>query len=183
MISLPAQHALQQMVHRAIQASPLVLEGFMANITDLPDLSRLGTQQVVLLTVSCYQFRLLLLIHFSPDAQTYAHFATVNKLAPAEMGEQSFIDAIRECANRCCGNLNRDLARVFTHVGMSTPNIIDRRCVDSLDKLGEGYLQHFALQQPNGPAFGVSICVNAFTPLDFAYEATAAQETGALEMF
>jgi hypothetical protein len=183
MISLQAQQALQHMVSRAVQASPLVAPGASCTVVPEPDLSRLAAQQVVVLTVSSYAFRLTLLIHFSPDAKTYAHFAAVNHLALNELGEQAFVDAISECGNICCGNLNRDLARVFPHVGMSTPNIIDSRCVAYLDKLGQGYQQHFALQQAQGPSFGVSLCVNAFGPLDFAGDFAAAEETGELEMF
>ncbi len=183
MISPQAQQALQQMVRRAIQASPLVAHGVAVEVLDAPDLSRLLTEQMVVLTVSSYVFRLTFLIHFSPDEKTYAHFAAVNRLALAELGEQAFVDAISECGNICCGNLNRDLARIFLHVGMSTPHILARRCVDSLDKLGQGQQLHFNLKSANGPGFGVSICVNAFAPLDFAVDAAAAEETGELEMF
>ncbi len=171
------------MVRRSIQASPLTVNGVTADVIEEPDLSRLDANQVVLLTISSYQFRLIMLIHFSADAKTYAHFDSINKLAATEMGEQAFIDAISECANMCCGNMNRDLARVFTHVGMSTPNIIDRRCVDYLERLGDGYQRHYRLQQPDGPNFGVSICLNAFAPLDFALDVAEAEETGELEMF
>ena len=183
MLSQHAKQSLHLMVSRAIKASPLMGSGSFSDVLDQPDLSRLDTNQVVLLTVSAYQFRLVMLIHFSPDVRTYAHFAAVNKLVPTEMGEKAFVDAICECANMCCGNLNRDLARAFKHVGMSTPNIIDRRCVDYLDKLGESYQQHFAVQQIDGPSFGVSVCVNAFEPIDFSFEVAEAEETGELEMF
>jgi hypothetical protein len=183
MISLNAKQSLNLMVRRAILTSPLMGNGIFSEVLDLPDLSHLGTDHVVMLTVSAYQFRLIMLIHYSPDAKTYAHFAAVNKLAPAEMGEQAFVDAICECANMCCGNLNRDLARVFKHVGMSTPNIIDRRCVDYLNQLGKGHQLHYGLQQTGGPDFGVTVCLDAFAPLDFAFEVEEAEETGELEMF
>jgi hypothetical protein len=183
MISPNAQKAFQQMLGRAVQASPLVAPGGSCVVLPEPDLSRLSAEQMVVLTVSSYAFRLTLLIHFSPDAKTYAHFAAANRLALEQMGEQAFIDAISECGNMCCGNLNRDLARIFPHVGMSTPNIIDRRCMVYLDKLGQGLQQHFVLQQADGPGFGISLCVNAFGPLDFAADFAATEETGELELF
>jgi hypothetical protein len=183
MISPQAQQALHQMVCRAIQASPLVVDGVAANVSAVPDLADLKAEQVVLLTVSSYLFRLTFLIYFSPDAPTYAHFAAVNNLALAEMGEQAFADAISECANMCCGNLNRDLVRTIAHLGMSTPNILDRRCVDYLGKLGDSHLQHFVLHNLQGPDFGVSVCINAFGPLDFADDLGPPEETGELEMF
>jgi hypothetical protein len=183
MISAQTQQALHQMVCRAVQASPLVVDGVVAEVTAEPDLSALPAEQVVVLTVSSYLFRLTFLIYFSPDAATYAHFASANNLVLDEMGEAEFADALRECANMCCGNLNRDLVRRIPHLGMSTPNILDRRCVDYLGKLGKGHQQHFVLRNPQGPHFGVSLCVNAFAPLDFVDDQAPAEETGELEMF
>jgi CheY-specific phosphatase CheX len=183
MISSRAQQAFQQMVGRAVQSSPLAASGRSCTLVPELDLARLNAEQVVVLTVASYAFRLNLLIHFSRDAKTYAHFAAVHRLAQEEMGEQTFVDAISECANICCGNLNRDLARHFPHLGMSTPNIIDRRCVAYLDQLGQGHQQHFAVHQPDGPVFAVSLCVNAFGPLDFEGDFAAAEATGELELF
>ncbi|MEI8170166.1 MAG: hypothetical protein WCG50_10860 [Rhodoferax sp.] len=183
MISPNAQQAFNQMVIRAIQASPLVADGVQTDIATKPTRTCVQTKQVVLLTVSSYKFRLSFLIHFSPDEATYAHFSSVNKLASNTMKEIEFIDAISECGNICCGNLNRDLAHIFPHIGMSTPNIIDSRCITSLDKLGLGYLQHFEWDNPNGPQFGVSLFVNAFSELDFVGDFTQEESTGELEMF
>jgi hypothetical protein len=183
MISSSAQQALQQMLSRAVLASPLVAAGANCSVVPEHTLSHLPAERMVVLTISSYAFRLTFLLHFSADEKTYAHFAAVNRLALAELGEQAFVDAISECGNICCGNLNRDLARLFPHVGMSTPNIIDRRCVAYLDKLGQGHQQHFAVQQTDGAAFAVSLCVNAYGPLDFVGDFAQAEQTGELEMF
>jgi hypothetical protein len=183
MISTHAQQALQQMVGRAVQASPLQASGSTCTVVSEPALAHMPGERVVVLTIASYAFRLTFMIHFSPDEATFAHFAAVNRLALADMGEQAFVDAISECGNICCGNLNRDLARIFPHVGMSTPNIIDSRCVAYLDKLGQGHQQHFSVKQAGAPGFGISLCVNAFGPLDFQGDFAAAEETGELEMF
>ena len=183
MISRNAELAFNQMVVRAIQASPLMVDGVRPDITAQPTRTCMTTQQVVLLTVSSFAFRLSLFIHFSPDETTYAHFATVNQLEPTAMGSTEFIDAISECGNICCGNLNRDLARIFPHIGMSTPNILDSRSIASLNQLGHGYVQHFEWINPTGTQFGVSLCVNAFSALDFVGDFAQEEMTGELEMF
>ena len=183
MISHSAQQTFNQMVIRAIQASSLMVDGVQPDIVSQTTRTCMTTEKVVLLTVSSYQFRLSFLIHFSPDVATYAHFANVNNLDPAAMGEAEFIDAISECGNICCGNLNRDLARIFPHIGMSTPNILDSRSIASLNQLGQGYLQHFEWVNHAGPQFGVSLCVNAFSELDFVGDFAQEESTGELEMF
>ncbi len=183
MISSNAKQTLNQMVIRAIQASPLVLNGVLPDISMAPTPSRVTTQRAVLLTVLSYAFRLSFLIHFSPDETTHAHLANANGLVASDMDEKEFMDAIHECGNICCGNLNRDLAHFFPHIGMSTPNIIDNRCVAHLDKLGQGYVQHFNWVSPVGAQFGVSLCLNAFSELDFTGDFPQEESTGELEMF
>jgi len=183
MISNNARKSIDKMVERAIQASPLVSADAPRQIEAGVDLARIATEKMVALTVSSYVFRVTFLIHFSGDEATRAHFAAVNRVAVQELDDQAFNDSIRECGNICCGNLNRDLVRVFPHVGMSTPNIIDRRCIDYLGKLGQGYVQHFGLLGNTGPALAVTVCVNEFEDLDFSGDFEEAEATGELEMF
>jgi hypothetical protein len=183
MISIAAQQSFNQMVVRAIQASPLVQGDVLRTVELLPDLAQVRSTQAAVLTVSSYLFRLTFMLHFSDDAVTRAHFADPARVAADALQEQAFMDAIRECGNVCCGNLNRDLVRVFPHLGMSTPNILDRRCADHLSKLGAGHLQHFALLDGDGPQFAVTVCVNAFAVLDFTAELAEEEATGELEMF
>jgi CheY-specific phosphatase CheX len=182
-ISSNAQSALQQMVIRAIQASPLVQHDQKRNVEIQEHATQASTERAVVLTVSSYQFRLTMLIQFRNDMATRTHFATFNRMNVAEMGEQEFVDAIREAGNICCGNLNRDLVGAFAHVGMSTPNIVDQRCVDYLGKLSADYVRHFEMLDDAGPPFAVTVCINAFAPLDFSADFSEAEETGELEMF
>ena len=183
MISSNAQHTINKMVERAIQASPMVAGDGTRTVEVGTALERVTSDQVVVLTVLSYAFRLTFLVHFSDDEATRAHFATPNRVADGTWDEQAFVDAIRECGNISCGNLNRDLVRFFPHVGMSTPNIISRRCAEHLDKLEPDYTQHFGLLDSAGPAFAVTVCVKAFTELDFSGDFEEAEATGELEMF
>ena len=183
MISTQAQQSIAQMVERAIQASPLVRAELPRAVETSTERLPIQSTQAVVLTVSSYLFRLTFMMHFSDDAATRAHFAAVARVPVSDLDAQVFMDAIRECGNVCCGNLNRDLVQVFPHLGMSTPNILDRRCADYLGKLGPGFVQHFSLQDGAGPAFAVTVCVNEFADLDFSADLASMDATGELEMF
>jgi hypothetical protein len=126
----------------------------------------------------------MVLIYFSPDEATRAHFARARRVSPAELGEQAFIDAISECANLCCGTFNRELGRVYPHIGMSTPNIMDRRCAQHLSLMEYGHLQHFVVRLNQRHDFHASLCVCEYEDLDFEVPPSAEPEsTGELEFF
>nr|WP_315490146.1 hypothetical protein [uncultured Rhodoferax sp.] len=146
----------------------------------VPNLKHIKETSVVMLTVASFVFRLSVMIYFSPDEATRGYFAGVNNVDPAEMNENAFFDAIRECGNICCGTLNRELATVYPHVAMSTPNIIERDCVNHLESLNGGHLQHFRATINGDRQFYVSLCVRDYGDIDFdwavAEDATAAGE-------
>ena len=139
---------------------------------------------MVVLTISSYLFRAMVMFHFSPDAPTREHFARLNRLAPQEMSEQVFMDAIAESGNLCCGILNRELGNFFPHIGMSTPNVIDQQCAAFLSTLKYQHVQHFAMDFAQSPRMHVTLCVSAYDAIDFQVDPEAATaETGELELF
>jgi hypothetical protein len=136
------------------------------------------------LTVSSYLFRLMVMFHFTPDAATFAHFAQLNHASVDEMSEQECMDAIAERGNLCCGILNRDLAAYFPHIGMSTPNVIDRHCAAYLKMLNCGHIQHFAIDIDQVTRLHVSLCVSDYADIDFTADTEAGgNNTGELELF
>jgi len=144
----------------------------------------IADSQIVVLTVSSYLFRAMVMFYFTPNDDTRAHFARLNHLDAETMNEQTFMDAIAEGGNLCCGILNRDLGNFFPHIGMSTPNVIDKHCASYLQKLNCEHVQHFAIEMPQSPRFFVSLCVSAYADIDFEVDAnTVASETGELELF
>jgi CheY-specific phosphatase CheX len=183
MISERAQHALTLMVVRAVKNSPLVIQGGPIEVHSVDKISHVPASRVVALTVATYAFRLTFLIHFSSDAATRTHFAAVNRMNAADMDESMFLDAIRECGNICCGSLNRDLVRLFPHIGMSTPNLLDRQCLAYLERLGRGVVQHFEPVSSSSAKFCITVCINDFDDLDFDGDFACAEDTGELEMF
>ena len=183
MISQNAQHSLGKMLQHAIKTSLLASPQDPISIESVADTEQFSSTQIVILSVSSYFFRLMVLIYFTPDDVTKAHFAAINRMSIATMDAQAFSDAISECGNICCGSLNRDLASRFPQVGMSTPNIIDKRCAHYLGALGSSHQQHFDIVIPDGPRFQVSLCINAFEDLDFVIDTSEEHINGELEMF
>lgn len=180
MISNRARSNFDQMLMLGIKASMGGASPEACEVEVISDLNSIRETNVVMLTVSSFVFRMSVLVHFSSDDETRNHFATINNVAAAEMSDQAFLDAIRECGNICCGTLNRELARVYPHVAMSTPNIIERECVDHLESLNGGHLQHFRASPSGDKQFYVTLCVRDYADIDFEWamleETTAAGE-------
>lgn len=180
MISNRARSNFDQMLVLGIKASMGGASPESCEVEVVPDLTSIRETNVVMLTVSSFLFRMSVLVYFSSDEATLNHFAAVNNISAADMSDQAFLDAIRECGNICCGTLNRELARVYPHVAMSTPNIIERECVNHLESLNGGHLQHFRATPAGDKQFHVTLCVRDYADVDFEWamleEATAAGE-------
>lgn len=169
MISARATNSFDQMLILGIKASMGEIASADCVVEVLGHPEEIQESHVVLLTVASYVFRLSVLVYFSHDEPTKAHFANMTHVDPAKMTEQDFLDAIQECSNMCCGTLNRELVHTFPHVGMSTPNIIERECVSYLQSLPGGHLQHFRVINNIGQNFYFAICVRDFADIDFEW--------------
>lgn len=184
-ISGSARDGFDTLLQQALRGS-LVPSGADAVITAV-EVDDLAEKKMVVLTISSYLFRLMVMFHFTPDAATKGHFARLTGAGAAEAGaggEQAFMDALAECGNLCCGIFNRELGRFFPHLGMSTPNVIDTQCVHYLHNLRHAHVRHFAIDIDQSPRLHVSLCVSAYDRLDFAVSAEEqADTTGELELF
>jgi hypothetical protein len=184
MISNRARDSFDQMLMLGIKASMGGSSPETCEIEVLANPKEIRETTVVMLTVASFLFRLSVVIYFSSDDATKAHFASLNNIDPTEMSDQAFLDAMRECGNICCGTLNRELARVCPHVAMSTPNIIERECVDHLESLKGGHLQYFRATIDGGKQYHASVCVRDYADIDFDW--TMPEETttaGEMEFF
>ncbi|MBP0597420.1 hypothetical protein J8I26_04845 [Herbaspirillum sp. LeCh32-8] len=183
LVSQSARDGFDLLLQQALKAS-IVPSGESAEMSVIDDITLISEKKIVVLTVSSYLFRLMVMFHFSPDAATKGHFARLNRVEPADMDEQVFMDAIAECGNLCCGILNRDLGRFFPHLGMSTPNVIDKQCAAYLQKLNAAHIRHFAVDIAGSPRLHVSLCVSAYAGMDFAVSPDEEDvSTGELELF
>jgi hypothetical protein len=157
------------------------------DVTQLARQASLRDSQLVMLTSSSYVFRVFMLIYFQPSLQTREHFARRSRTTAAELNDHMFMDAICEAGNMCCGAFNRDLGRLFPHVGLSTPNVLDARCATNLAMLKAGHVQHFQVDVNQTTLFHASLCVCDYTDLDFSVDWLHTVDDGAssgeLELF
>jgi hypothetical protein len=153
----------------------------IATISKLPEIEK---HETVVLTVSSYLFRLMVMIHFNANASTMEHIGRLNGIQMEEMSHQLFHDAIAEFGNLSCGILNRDLGAYFPHLGMSTPNLIGGKCMDYLQMLGCAHVRHFEANVDGETVFHASLCVKAYEELDFeVIDNMESANTGELELF
>jgi hypothetical protein len=139
---------------------------------------------VIMFTVSSYVFRLMVMIYFSPDNETMAHFARIRGVDAQEMDQQALIDAVSENGNLCCGILSRELGKYFPHIGMSTPNKLDKRSIPYLQSMKHAHYQDFSISIADTEYFHVSLCVFDYDNLDFTVDIEEeSTETGELELF
>ena len=159
--------------------------GVNVRVGAVPSLERIRENKIVILTVSSYLFRLMAILHFKPDAATRAWFARdVEEGAPA-LPDDEFYDRVAECGNVVCGAFNRDLGPFFPHVGMSTPNIIDKDCMQYVDLLGCSLTKHYKIVLDGELTMYATLCVADYGSVDFHVDPAVevAVDTGELEMF
>lgn len=183
MISNQAREGFDRLLARSLQAS-ISTSAESCDIEAINQLPEIEKHETVILTVSSYLFRLMVMIHFKSDASTMDHIARMNGMQAEDMNKQSFHDAIAEYGNLCCGILNRDLGAFFPHIGMSTPNFIGGQCMAYIQMLDCAHIQHFEVRVDGVSIFHVSLCVSAYEQLDFVVEENEeSANTGELELF
>ncbi|WP_233872573.1 hypothetical protein [Paraburkholderia adhaesiva] len=133
--------------------------------------------QVVVLTISSMQFRLLLLLHFD-DNETMRRYYAAD-------AQRTLAEAFMEFGNLCCGAMNQQLVAHFPDLGMSTPYTLSGECLPHLHELKPDYLSSYALVIDGSVRLGATVCVCSQTSLDFvaADTETASESTGELELF
>lgn len=184
MISTNACEGFDHLLRQGIKNHLVDQNSDSCEILVLDDLTSTHQPHLAVLTISSYLFRLMVFIHFASDEPTRAHMAKLSNTSVNDMNERVFMDAICERANMFCGALSRDLALSFPHIGMSTPNIVDRRCVSHLHLLNLAHVRHFKVDVNNSASFHVTLCVNDYDKLDFLVDKSAVDvDSGALEMF
>lgn len=185
MISARAREGFDQLLKDALVAALRATPDEAVEVEAITETAEIKESKMVILTVSSYLFRLMTVLYFTLDKPTRAHFAALNRSDPSALSEQDYLDVIGECGNLCCGTLNRELGKYFPHVGMSTPNILERRCMDYLSALDAEYTRHFRIRLGGGLTLHATLCACDYGDLDFAVEKAAAEdaETGELEMF
>jgi hypothetical protein len=133
---------------------------------------------VVVLTISSIVFRLLLILHFDEDDTTRGYY-----LKDAA-DERPFQEVFLEICNLCCGAMNQELLRYFPDLGMSTPYVLNARCLPHLHELKPALLSSYSITLDGSVRLAATVCVCAHAPLDFVADTSVVEETsGELELF
>ena len=186
MISQSARQGFGTLLVKSLQKSLVVVDGDQVEVTEEFDNTGFSETHVVVLTSASYIFRVIVLIYFNTDSATQTHFARRSSMDVSAQSPQAFIDALCEAANMCCGGLNRELVQFYPHIGLSTPNILERKCADHIRVLDAGLLKHFAVRINGSPLFHASLCVCDYDTLDFHYTPSLQEDVaidGELELF
>jgi hypothetical protein len=178
-ISEQARRSVNHLFVSAAKANFAMAPGDSVDIVTLPD-SRLfepPEEMLVVLTVASYLFRLLTIFHVS------ANGPAANYFNPPE-NDRPFGDVFGEIGNMCCGTMNRELGKHFTHLGMSTPYVLSSECLPFLAELKPNYLSQHRIEINGAVMMHATLCLCAWGDIDFRIDAGATEERcGELELF
>lgn len=190
MISQTAKTGIEWLFEKAVRANSISSAGDTCVLTKLPvdkPLSSNTNQQLVVLTISTYLFRIVTLFQFNDDAPTNEHMALMTRSQTPDLDAQALSDAYAELVNMVCGAVNRGLGVPFPHIGMSTPYVLESSCADYTAALEPECLQRYEVAINDSVRFNLTYCVcaGADTSLDFRIDTYEVQEesTGELELF
>lgn len=178
-VSENARHAVDHLFTTAARANLVMDAGDAIEIEALPGAGIVETPEanIFVLTISSYLFRLLTVFHVDPEGAAAAYFGKGDSA-------RSFLEVFGEVGNLCCGAMNRELGKHFLHTGMSTPNMLGRRCVPYLNELKPDYVSRHRVRINDSVALHATLCLCAYAPIDFRVDTSAAlEETGGLELF
>ena len=165
--------------------SGMAVGGAGVRVGAVASLDQIREKKIVVLTVASYLFRAMVILYFKPDAATRAWFDRAAEEGAPALSDEAFLDRVAECGNVCCGAFNRELGVFFPHVGMSTPDVLDKDCMRYADLLACSLTRHYEIALEGGPTMFATLCVADYGPVDFHVDATAeaAIDTGELELF
>jgi hypothetical protein len=178
-ISAHASDSFERIFRKAAQARLPMNPGDLCEIAPITDASAGATQntQVVVLTISSIVFRLLLILHFDEDDSTRRYYLK-------DADEKPFQEAFLEICNLCCGAMNQTLLHYFPDLGMSTPYVLNAKCLPHLHELKPALLSSYSVTLNGGVQLAATVCVCADAPIDFVADTSAMEETsGELELF
>ena len=185
MISQRAKAGFENLLHRCLHASLQTEAHQVWQMQAMTD--DITAQHFIMLTVSSYDFRVMMMLHFSYNEISKKYVADSLKLGIAELLTDQYYDFLAEVGNNFCGSFKRELCQYFPHLGMSTPNLLDCESLKYVKSWPIDHEIHIkALAEDNIEFYG-SLYVSSFSDLDFDLIAhpqnAAVMETGALELF
>ena len=186
MISQRAKIELEKLFPRYLEES-LRTESHTTWRMQPVNVKEIGAKRFTMLTISAYDFRLIVLLHFSSDTASMRYVADSLKVASGELSISQYQDFLSEVGNILCGAIKRGLFHFFPHLGMSSPNLMDSGSLKYVEGYPIDHAMHIKAKAEDGTEFYSSLYVSSLGELDFdpiAISKIEEQvEMGALELF
>lgn len=186
-VSAKASASLQWLFERALREN-LDSDGAGCDIHVVPELAGLGAAEpgqaprhLVVIGISSYLFRLVVLFDFDTAPDTLAYLARRAGGDQAALQGGALADAYGELVNMICGATKRYLHDDFPHTGLSTPVLLDSSCARYVGALRPSHSLAYDVRTEAGMRFrmAVCVCVSAGATLDFAVERRESSESAA----
>ncbi|TDR81614.1 hypothetical protein [Paludibacterium purpuratum] len=187
MIASTSAEALDQLYLQALHDNCPDEQGAASRVTVLGDkLPVIDRQELILLNISSYHFRLVNWLYFDDSAALRSSLARLLR-SPVPLSGSALADAHGEMANMICGSVNRGLCNAFHHVGMSTPLALERQCLAHFDMLKPALKRSYQVSFSDDARFWLTSSLH-LTPgasFEFHYQrpTVPADSVGELELF
>lgn len=179
MVTEDAKRGVNSIFTRAVVANLVRSDADSIRVVPISEsgLVELPESRIFVLTIASYLFRLMTIFHLHPGKETEAFFSRSNS-------RLSCNEVFYEVGNLCVGAMNRELRTHFGHIGMSTPYMLESKCLAFIKELKPSYLAQHRIEINDSIAMHATLCLCAYAPIDFSVSAQASAEvTGALELF
>jgi hypothetical protein len=179
MLSEQSKRSIAAVFQKAAGVCLVRTPGDMCNIVPTEDRDS-GAQlsdELLLITISSFVFRLLTIFQVAESPATRAYFVS-------GAADRTLHDGFSEFANLCCGAMNRELSLHGPQLAMSIPYTLSRHCMTFLEALKPQYLASYAITINDSVQLQVTLCLCCHTPVDFPVSTDAVEHGGGeLEMF
>jgi len=186
MISQRAKKGFEQLLLQSLKES-LRTESHPIWHMKTVDVNEIGAKRFIMLTISSYDFRLIVLLHFSSDTASIKYVTDSLKVVSGELPMSQYHDYLSEIGNILCGAIKRGLFQFFPHLGMSSPNLLSWESLKYIESYSIDHAIHIKAKAEDETGFYSSLYVSSLGELDFDPVAISKVEEkvemGALELF
>jgi hypothetical protein len=192
------RHDPKQIAHMARELNTVLtvsLESALAarmtsttwHVEPLLNVEQIQQNEFVLLTVSSFHFRLLVLLHFSAMSTALNYVADALKQTPESLKADGCYDYLAELGNQFCGEVKRIVGLQYPHIGMSTPMRLSNTSLPYVHNLKTCLATHVRAIHDEKDIFVGSIYLCTDDGFEFQVDSKLAKtnqvQTSALELF
>jgi hypothetical protein len=187
MISQDAKKSFQSLLSHSFVDSLTTEKDNEWEVSSINDISEIAEQELFMLTISSYRFRIFLLFYFTKSEALEEYVSGALHLPRQELENERFYDFLGEVGNKFCGAIKRELGHHLPHMGMSTPNRLNIESIPYISDINFDFKSHIKAESTNNIVFHSSLCVMMDGELDFRiqddWNKKEEAEAGELELF